>query len=107
MIITSPAVTSGGIGNLTVFAVGTDRALWHRTFNWGWSGWENDGGIIGLGTTPAVTSVGTGNVEAFVYAADRKTLFQRTSTWGVLWTVRQDSTWSYHVPMSAVYRFAP
>jgi hypothetical protein len=62
-----PAVGRNADGRLEIFALGSDRALWH---NWqtapnsGWAGWSSFGGF--LGTNPAVGVNLDGRLEVFI-----------------------------------------
>ncbi len=71
-VITSPPVASRNAdGRLEVFALGTDRSVWHiwqTAPNNGWSGWDGLGGSF---TTPPVVGINAdGRLEVFVRGDD-------------------------------------
>src|SRR4051812_44297770 len=57
-----PGISSDGSGRLDVFTVGTDKTVWHRRFNNGWTNWESLGGQ-GASEVDAV-SWGVGRIDA-------------------------------------------
>ena len=61
---------------LDVFVVGSDNALWHRSFNNSvWSSWESLGGK--LTASPAAVSWGNGRIDVFG-RGDNGALYQKT-----------------------------
>lgn len=74
-----PALASWGAGRLDVFVIGTDRAVWQRSYDSGqWSDWTSLGGLVvsgGVIISPiGATSWGVGRLD--VFALDG---------WGRLW----------------------
>ena len=74
--LSDPEAVSWGAGRLDVFAVGGDRALWHRgwTTGSGWMPWERLGGE--LSTSPGAAAWSPGRVDVFAGGLD-----------GALWTI--------------------
>ena len=71
-ILTSdPAATSRNTGGITVFARGSDGAVWYRDYVGGsWGNWVSIGGQIPVGTGPAVSSWGAGRLDVFARGTD-------------------------------------
>ena len=67
VLTSSPAATSRNPGGMTVFARGSDGAIWYRDYVGGsWGNWVSIGGQTPAGTGPAVTSWGSGRLDVFV-----------------------------------------
>jgi hypothetical protein len=64
-----------------VFVRGTDRALWHRSWNGtAWAAWERLGGY--LSSAPAAASCASGQVEVFARMPDGLWRNTFSGTWG-------------------------
>ncbi|WP_143737138.1 hypothetical protein [Microbispora sp. GKU 823] len=68
-LASSPAACSWE-GRYDVVAVGSDLAMYHRTYANGWSDWENLGGHFRR-ATPAIASWGPGRLDVFAVGDDR------------------------------------
>ena len=54
---------------MDVFAVGTDHAVWHRSWQGaGWSGWQSLGGLVD--SPPEVVAWGPGRIDLFAVGTD-------------------------------------
>jgi hypothetical protein len=69
-----------------VFARGTDGALWHKSYQNGWSKWESLGGQLASGTSPAVSSWSAGRLDVFIEGTDG-------ALWHKWWTGTSWSSW--------------
>src|SRR5207245_1832503 len=82
LIPSYPTVSSWGTSRMDLFVRGTDRALWHRSFDGNnWSNWESLGGL--LGSDPSAVSWGPNHIDVFVKGTDGR-LWQKTlanGTW--------------------------
>jgi subtilisin family serine protease len=66
---TSPAVAASN-GQLDLFAIGTDNAIWHRSYvNGAWQTWEKVGDSVASGTSPAVAA-SNGQLDLFAIGTD-------------------------------------
>ncbi|MFP5346593.1 MAG: hypothetical protein ACLGIA_06170 [Actinomycetes bacterium] len=81
-IIGRPAALSTPSDGMEVVTVGTDRALYSRSFSGSWSPWEGLGGTTDL--SPAVASPAKDRVDVFVRGTDNA-LWHRTRT-GKTWS---------------------
>jgi hypothetical protein len=80
----SPAAVSwGSTTRLDVFVRGTDGAVYHKSYQNGWSKWESLGGRLASGTGPAVSSSSAGKLDVFVQGTD-----------GALWHTSYNNSWS-------------
>ena len=50
------------------FVIGTDRAMYHKAWDNGWTGWESLGGIFS--SSPVATSWGPGRLDIFALGKD-------------------------------------
>jgi hypothetical protein len=76
-------VSSWGLTRVDCFAVGTDRALWHKAWNnSAWGSWENLGGE--LYSAPAAVSWGPNRIDVFALGGNR-------ALWHIAW---DGSFWS-------------
>lgn len=96
-ILYGPAVTSWGGNRLDVFAVGTDRHLYHNggSFYGPWNGWEDLGGR--LTASPAVVSFSPGTLDIYGRGDDGQ-------LWSMAWT---GSGWSSWTPRGGGLTSAP
>jgi hypothetical protein len=82
---TGPAACSSGSGRLDFFVIGTDSALWQRSYTDTtnrWSSWQSLGG--NLTVSPAAASPASGIIDVFV-RGDDAALYQReysNGAWG-------------------------
>jgi peptidoglycan hydrolase-like protein with peptidoglycan-binding domain len=77
------AVSSWGLSRIDCFAVGVDRAVWHRPWqNSAWGAWESLGGE--LYSAPAAVSWGPDRIDIFALGGDR-------AVWHKAW---YGSSWS-------------
>ena len=83
---------------MTVFARGSDGAVWYRDYSGGsWSNWISIGGQIPAGTGPAVTSSGAGRLDVFARGTD-----------GAMWHRTYDGTaWSSWQSLGGVLTSSP
>ena len=78
----SPAICSRTDTTFDVFAVGSDKALWHRAYNGAtWQSWESLGGI--LTSSPAVVTRGG---EIYIFARGNDGALWQISWTGTVWT---------------------
>jgi len=96
LIPSYPTVSSWGTSRMDLFVRGTDRALWHRSFDGNnWSNWESLGGL--LGSDPSAVSWGPNHIDVFVKGTD-----------GRLWQKTLDNgTWSNWQPLGGPIGSAP
>jgi peroxiredoxin len=88
-LTSSPAATSRNPGGITVFARGSDGAVWYRDYVGGsWGNWVSIGGQTPVGTGPAVCSWGAGRLDVFVEGTNGG-LYHKWYT-GTAW-----SNWEY------------
>ena len=70
-----PAVTSRGAGRVDLFAHGESNSLWFRSYNNGWGGWVNLGGI--LTSSPDAASWGSSHIDVYVRGLDNSIYYRR------------------------------
>lgn len=89
-LLYSPAAASSGAGKLDLFAVGTDRQLWTKTYRNGqWSGtgtsWDGWAPLAGIHTSsPSASSFGSGYVDVGARGTDNQLWLKRFD--GIRWT---------------------
>jgi hypothetical protein len=84
-ITSSPAISVGCTTPMEAFVVGTDRALWHKTWDGSsWTGWSSLGGI--LLSPPAVTVRAPGLLDVYVVGTDN-------ALWGSWCSSGEWTTW--------------
>jgi hypothetical protein len=76
-----PTAVSWGPNRLDVFAVGSDNALWHISFDGnasGWASWESLGGALSgrddfySNSAPSAVSWAPGRLDVFAIGSDKK-----------------------------------
>jgi len=68
---TCPSVSfMPGTSRVDVFVTGTDNALWHRSWDSGWSGWTKDAYGGWLTSGPAAVSKTAGDLEVYARGTD-------------------------------------
>ncbi len=67
-----PGVTSTSPGQLQVYGIGQDNALWHETFHGAWSSWSSLAGQWSVDPT-AISPPSSGAVELFMIGTDAAT----------------------------------
>ncbi|WP_257454160.1 hypothetical protein [Archangium lipolyticum] len=76
----APGALSLSAGHLDVYARGTDNALWHKWYTYGWSNWEWLGGE--MTSSPSAESWGPGRMDIFYRGPDSSL---RHSWWNNGW----------------------
>jgi hypothetical protein len=80
-------VASWGSRRLDVFATGSDRALWHKSYDATWHDWESLGGHLASG--PAAVSRGPQRIDVVAVDSESRMIVARTYDGGWdSWQVR-------------------
>jgi hypothetical protein len=91
----SPAATVRDTNKVTVFARGSDGAVWYKDglqtgLTTAWGNWVSIGGQIPFGTSPSVCSWGGGRLDVFARGTDGA-LWHKTWTDSAGWSKNWDS----------------
>jgi hypothetical protein len=69
ILVSQPKALAWGPNQMDVFAVGTDHAVWHRSWQGaGWGRWESLGGVVD--SPPEVVAWGPGRIDLFAVGTD-------------------------------------
>ena len=91
------AVVSWGPGRLDVFALGADKAIWHKALDGAtWSDWHSLGGPIQFISSPTAVSWGPYRLDIFAIGEDR-----------ALWHQWWDGSWGTWHSLGGQWSLAP
>ena len=97
IMTSSPGATSRISNGITVFARGSDGAIWYRDYVGGsWGAWTTIGGAVAANTGPAACSWGGGRLDVFVQCTN-----------GALYHKSYTGTWSGWESLGGILTSSP